>query len=77
VIFGEIRHEANRRLADLSLREWIVLLPVVLFIVWIGVYPAPFTGKTEATIEALRAQVQIKASVAQPLGPVTERRASR
>ena len=77
VIFGEVRHEANRHLADLSLREWVVLLPVVLFIVWIGVYPAPFTGKTEATIEALRAQVQIKASVAQPLAPVTERRASR
>jgi NADH-quinone oxidoreductase subunit M len=77
VIFGEVRHEANRHLADLSLREWAVLLPVVLFIVWIGVYPAPFTGKTEATIEALRAQVQIKASVARPLAPVIERQASR
>jgi NADH-quinone oxidoreductase subunit M len=77
VIFGEIRHEANRRLADLSLREWIVLLPVVLFIVWIGVYPAPFMGKTEATIEALRAQVQIKASVARPLAPAAERQARR
>jgi NADH-quinone oxidoreductase subunit M len=75
VIFGEIRHDANRRLEDLSLREWIVLLPVVLFIVWIGVYPAPFTGKTEATIEALRAQVEIKASVAQPLSPPAERHA--
>jgi len=30
----------------------------------IGVYPAAFTGKTEATIEALLAQVQSKASVA-------------
>jgi NADH-quinone oxidoreductase subunit M len=77
VIFGEIRHEANRRMADLSLREWIVLLPVVLFIVWIGVYPAPFMGKTEATIEALRAQVQIKASVARPLAPAAERQARR
>jgi len=77
VIFGEVRHEANRHLADLSLREWVVLLPVVLFIVWIGVYPAPFTSRTEATIEALRAQVQIKASVARLPAPATERQASR
>ena len=39
-------------------------LPVLLFIVWIGVYPAAFTGKTEATIAALLAQVESKASVA-------------
>jgi len=63
VIFGEITHEANRRIRDLSPREWAVLLPVVLFIVWIGVYPLTFTGKTEATIEALLAQVQSKARV--------------
>ena len=64
VIFGEVTHEENRRLTDLSAREWAVLLPVVLFIVWIGVYPAPFMSKTEATIEALVDQVQSKASVA-------------
>jgi NADH-quinone oxidoreductase subunit M len=64
VIFGEVRHEENRRLADLSAREWAVLLPLVFFIVWIGVYPVAFTGKTEATIEALVDQVRSKASVA-------------
>jgi NADH-quinone oxidoreductase subunit M len=64
VIFGEVRHEENRRLTDLSIREWAVLLPLVLFIVWIGVYPVAFTGKTEATIEALVDQVRSKASVA-------------
>jgi hypothetical protein len=41
-----------------------VLAPVLLFIVWIGVYPTAFTGKTEATIAALLAQVESKASVA-------------
>jgi hypothetical protein len=33
-------------------------------IVWIGVYPRTFTAKTEATIQALIAQVESKASVA-------------
>jgi NADH-quinone oxidoreductase subunit M len=64
VIFGEITREENRRLTDLSPREWAVLVPVLVFIVWIGIYPAAFTGKTEATIAALLAQVESKASVA-------------
>ena len=63
VIFGELTHEENRGLRDLTPREWAVLVPVVVFIVWIGVYPVAFTGKTEATIEALIVQVQSKASV--------------
>jgi NADH-quinone oxidoreductase subunit M len=63
VIFGEITHEENRGLRDLSPREWALLVPILLFIVWIGVYPVAFTGKTEATIEALLAQVHSKTSV--------------
>jgi NADH-quinone oxidoreductase subunit M len=62
VVFGEVRHEANRRLPDLTVREWAVLLPVLLFIVWIGVYPAPFTGATETSVHALITQVQTKAA---------------
>ena len=62
VVFGEVDKDANRRLTDLSAREWAVLVPVLALIVWIGVYPAAFTGKTETTIEALIAQVQSKAS---------------
>ncbi|MBI3107768.1 MAG: NADH-quinone oxidoreductase subunit M [Candidatus Rokubacteria bacterium] len=62
VVFGEVTREENRRLPDLSPREWVVLLPVLLFIVWIGVYPAPFTGVTETSVQALLAQVQAKAA---------------
>jgi NADH-quinone oxidoreductase subunit M len=64
VFFGAVRHEENRRLLDLSFREWAVLVPVIIVIVWIGVYPVTFTGKTEATVEALLDQVRSKASVA-------------
>jgi NADH-quinone oxidoreductase subunit M len=64
VCFGEITNEANRRLADLTGREWAVLLPVLLFIVWIGVYPRPFTGMTEASVQALITQVQSKVAAA-------------
>jgi hypothetical protein len=38
---------------------------VLVLIVWIGVYPKAFTSKTEASVQALIAQVESKASVAQ------------
>src|SRR6059036_3760385 len=64
VIFGEITRDANLGLTDLTTREWAVLVPVVALIVWIGVYPVAFTGKTEASVLALIAQVESKAAVA-------------
>src|SRR6266545_2054412 len=70
VFFGVITKEANRRLPDLSAREWAVLLPILLVIVWIGVYPASFTGMTEASVEALIAQVQAKAAAPPAALPV-------
>jgi NADH-quinone oxidoreductase subunit M len=62
VVFGEATREENRRLPDLSPREWLVLAPVIVFIVWIGVHPAPFLGVTETSVQALIAQVQAKAA---------------
>jgi NADH-quinone oxidoreductase subunit M len=62
VCFGEVTREENRRLPDLSPREWAVLLPVLLFIVWIGVYPTTFTGLSDASVQALISQVQSKAA---------------
>ena len=62
VAFGEIRKNENRALPDLTLREWAVLVPVLLFIFWIGIYPLPFTDVTEASVRALIDQVRGTAS---------------
>jgi NADH-quinone oxidoreductase subunit M len=67
VMLGEVTVEANRRLTDLTPREWAVLLPVLLFIVWIGVHPITFTATTEASVQALISQVQAKAAAATAL----------
>jgi NADH-quinone oxidoreductase subunit M len=64
VAFGEVTHDANRGLRDLTAREWAVLVPILVLIVWIGVYPAAFTGLTEASVDALIAQVQAKGAAA-------------
>jgi NADH-quinone oxidoreductase subunit M len=60
VAFGEVRHEANRRLRDLDGRELATLVPILLLIVWIGVYPRPFTSMTEASVAGLLGVVKAK-----------------
>jgi NADH-quinone oxidoreductase subunit M len=59
VMFGSVTHDENRRLRDLTAREIAVLLPVLLVIVWIGVYPRPFLAVTEASVKQLLAQVHV------------------
>jgi NADH-quinone oxidoreductase subunit M len=61
VFFGEVHHDENRRLADLGAREWLTLAPLLLLIVWIGVYPKPFTAVTEASVAELIVVVKAKA----------------
>jgi NADH-quinone oxidoreductase subunit M len=46
VFFGKLEKAENAELQDLNLREWAVLVPIVVFIVWIGVYPQTFLAKS-------------------------------
>jgi NADH-quinone oxidoreductase subunit M len=54
VIFGKITNPANQSLRDLSGREIAILIPIIFFIVWIGVYPGSFlnlsAGKTKQIV---------------------------
>jgi NADH-quinone oxidoreductase subunit M len=52
-MFGEVTHESNKTLVDLTAREIAILVPVVLVIVWIGVYPQPFLQRMEASTKAV------------------------
>ncbi|MEX0639059.1 MAG: NADH-quinone oxidoreductase subunit M [Balneolaceae bacterium] len=51
VMLGEIKHEENRRLKDLNLREIGLLLPLILFMVWIGIRSEDFTRYSEGWVE--------------------------
>jgi NADH-quinone oxidoreductase subunit M len=77
VIFGEVRHEENRRLPDLNAREIWTLVPILLLIVWIGVYPKPFTAVTERAVADLLQVVQDKRAAAPTPWRVAERRPAR
>jgi NADH-quinone oxidoreductase subunit M len=64
VAFGPVTHEETRRLPDLDAREIVTLVPILLLIVWIGVYPRPFTAVTEGAVAELVTTVKAKAGAA-------------
>src|SRR5215471_7673126 len=41
IFFGEVTQSANANLPDLTLREQLVLAPLVILALWIGLYPRP------------------------------------
>ncbi len=51
VVFGKVTNEKNKDLKDLSWREIAIFAPLILFIIWIGVYPSTFLDKTKASTE--------------------------
>jgi NADH-quinone oxidoreductase subunit M len=53
VMYGDITKDENRVLKDMTRREYVYLLPIIVFIVWIGVYPQPFLDKMDASVEHL------------------------
>ncbi|MBI2461435.1 MAG: Fe-S-binding domain-containing protein, partial [Candidatus Rokubacteria bacterium] len=66
VVFGEVRHDEVRHLPDLNARELATLVPILLLIVWIGVYPKPFLGAMEASVARLIAEVQARVAAEGP-----------
>src|SRR5262249_61743165 len=52
VIFGRIGNPANLKLADLNLREWVVLAPAIVLIFVLVGYPSLFLSRTVPEIKA-------------------------
>jgi len=71
VFFGEVNKPANLKLRDLNAREMAVLLPLILIILWVGVYPKPFLGRMETSVNHFIKVVQTAPSArAELLAPL-------
>jgi NADH-quinone oxidoreductase subunit M len=53
VIFGVLSKESLKGLLDLSTREKAVIYPLVVLVIFFGVYPAPIFDATAASVQAL------------------------
>lgn len=69
VIFGKITNPANAKLKDLNIREVLTLLPMIVLVLWIGVYPKPFlklaAASTAHLVEVVKGKAAIEASAAE------------
>jgi len=61
-MFGPLDKEENKSLKDLNVREIATLVPIVVMIVWIGIYPQTFLRKMDRSVEGfLRRAGQVTA----------------
>lgn len=58
VMLGPITNEENKTIPDLNIKEIISAALILIFIVWIGVYPNAFLSKSEASVKKLIENVQ-------------------
>src|SRR2546421_1437633 len=57
VVFGTRTSEENARLRDLNAREVALLVPLMVLMLFMGVYPRPFLSRASRSIGAVRARV--------------------
>ena len=50
VMTGPVTNDANKNLKDMSAREIVLMVALVVFIVWIGVYPKTFLDPIQASV---------------------------
>lgn len=59
VMFGELDNPKNQKLADLNAREIAIMVPLLVMIFFMGLYPKPFIDKMDPAIKKLVAQVRV------------------
>jgi NADH-quinone oxidoreductase subunit M len=64
VVFGEVRNSSNQKLADLSVREKLVLIPFAALALAMGVYPSLFLSRSAQTIQSIKARISSPAEIA-------------
>jgi len=70
VMFGKITRPENEKLQDVSAREITVLVPMVIMIFLMGIYPKLFFSKMDVTVEKflkdVRGRIEMKVDLATP-----------
>ena len=57
VMFLELKNPENMKLKDMNMRELITIVPLLILIFWIGLYPKPFMKTFDASVNNLVSKV--------------------
>jgi NADH-quinone oxidoreductase subunit M len=53
VIFGKLEKEHLRQILDLEPREMLIFAPLIVLVIWMGIWPDPFLTVFDATVSNL------------------------
>jgi NADH-quinone oxidoreductase subunit M len=59
VFFGTNDNPSNHTLKDLTKAEWTILVPIVVFILWIGVHPTTFLNVSENSTKKIVNKIEL------------------
>jgi len=57
VVFGQVTNPENAKLSDLNSREIGLLIPLLVLMLFMGVYPRVFLDRSRASVEEVRSRV--------------------
>ena len=63
VFYGEVNPEVRHHLFDLQPREWAVAVPLIVMMLWMGVYPQSFLPPIGKVNDAILEQSQVDVPV--------------
>ncbi|WP_127523998.1 NADH-quinone oxidoreductase subunit M [Mesorhizobium sp. Z1-4] len=69
VVFGALTKDSLKNLLDLNPRERAVIYPLVVLVIFFGVYPAPILDATAASVDALVNSLTLSLDVADAAAP--------
>lgn len=58
VIFGALKKDTLKSILDMSPREMVIIVPLIVLTIFFGFYPAPILDATAASVEALVSNYQ-------------------
>src|SRR5690606_31045008 len=64
IVFGTLTKESLKGMLDLSVREKAILYPLIVLVVFFGVYPAPILNATASSVNALLNNVSVSLDAA-------------
>jgi NADH-quinone oxidoreductase subunit M len=60
VLFGEVNNPANARLQDLNSRELALIVPLMILMLFMGVYPRVFLDRSEPSVKVISERVNTR-----------------